>query len=183
MLSHEHLYTRCKLCSVPFNGVINIFNATNHTEMLRLLDRNWSRRLPISTFYRKLSPILLYRSIPRKYIYTQLTSIIISILIWLISSQRLLLHHDIATSVASIMAVLVMVAFVISRIFKIASDAFFIHHGRVHRLFQDLVPVRKLFALDVLKIDIYFGIFQSVIVMSKNFKYFVYLGYSAAYFL
>lgn len=94
--------------------------------------------------------------------------IIIGILSWFISSQIPLLHHDIAVNVVYILAVLVMVASVLGFLLRTGSSALLIRHGCDQQLFQDLVLVRKLLALDDVKKDKYFGIICSVIFMSKS---------------
>lgn len=106
----------------PLNGVIHFFNAPKLTNMLLLLDRNWSPRLPISTFDRKRNATLWCRFMPRKNLDPPVTRIIINILIWLLYFGRLLLHRDTAANVASIMVVLIMVSSVIGHLFRTTSS-------------------------------------------------------------
>lgn len=106
----------------------------------------------------KLNQSLWFSSMRHKKMYPQVTSTIISLIIWFRSSRRPLLHCVTTTYVASIMAFLVIMGSVFGSIFKTGFHARHVRRGCIHWLYNDPFLIQKSFLSAIVKKGAYFGI-------------------------
>lgn len=158
MLALEHYKTVLELCLDPSNGLRHSFNALKLMKMLHRLDRSLPQWVRISTFDLKLNQSLWFSSMRHKKMYPQVTSTIISLIIWFRSSRRPLLHCVTTTYVASIMAFLVIMGSVFGSIFKTGFHARHVRRGCIHWLYNAPFLVQKSFLSAIVKKGAYFGI-------------------------